>query len=241
MGVSDLVGGDQGAGVALGESRARVLAVLQDAGGPLGVDDVASRVGLHANTARFHLDGLVESGLVDRSTEEREQPGRPRVLYTAKPGTPRVGRRSYRLLAEILASYLAAGVPQPTQAAKRAGQAWGRFLADRLPPYRRVDAAAATKRLTATLAEIGFEPEAVAAGGQRRILLHHCPFREVAETQRDVVCSIHLGLMQGLLAGIDAPIDAKRLEPFVQPNLCIAHLTSRPETRRGERRNVGDT
>ncbi|MBX6749768.1 MAG: helix-turn-helix domain-containing protein [Micromonosporaceae bacterium] len=228
MTVSELVGGDQGAGATLGESRARVLAVLQDAGGPLGVGEVASRVGLHANTARFHLDGLVESGLVDRSTEERAQPGRPRVLYTARPGTARVGRRSYRLLAEILASYVAAGVPQPTRAARRAGHAWGRFLADRLPPFGRVDAAAATKRLTGTLAEIGFEPEAVTAGRQRRILLHHCPFREVAEAHRDVVCSIHLGLMQGLLASIDAPIDAERLEPFVQPNLCIAHLTGRP-------------
>jgi predicted ArsR family transcriptional regulator len=235
MSVSELVGGDQGAGTALGESRARVLAVLQEADGPLGVGEVAARVALHPNTVRFHLDGLVESGLVDRSTEEREQPGRPRVLYMARPGTARVGRRSYRLLAEILASYVAAGVPQPARAATRAGHAWGRFLADRLPPFGRVDAAEATKRLTGTLSEIGFEPEAVTSGRQRRILLRHCPFREVAEAHRDVVCSIHLGLMQGLLASIDAPIDAERLEPFVQPNLCIAHLAGRPAKRRGER------
>lgn len=227
MSVSELVGGDQETGVALSESRARVLAVLQDAGEPLGVAEVASRLGLHANTARFHLDGLVASGLVDRTTEEREQPGRPRILYAAKPGTARPGRRSYRLLAEVLTSFVAARVPQPAREATRAGQAWGRFLSDRLPPFRRVDADTATQRLVSTLAEIGFEPEAVTAGRQRRILLHHCPFREAAEAHRDVVCSIHLGLMQGILAAIDAPIDTQRLDPFVKPNLCIAHLVSR--------------
>jgi predicted ArsR family transcriptional regulator len=225
--VVELVSSGQEAGAALGESRARVLAVLQDAGVALGVGEVASRVGLHANTARFHLDGLVRSGLVDRSREEREQPGRPRILYAAKPGTERAGRRSYRLLAEVLTSCVAAGVAQPARAATRAGQAWGRFLADRPPPFRRLDATAATERLVATLDEIGFEPEAVTTGRQRQVLLHHCPFREVAEASREVVCSVHLGLMQGLLAGIDAPIDAQRLDPFVEPNLCVAHLVGR--------------
>jgi len=33
--------------------------------------------------------------------------------------------------------------------------------------------------------------------------------------------------MQGLLAEIDAPIDTEHLEPFVEPNLCVAHLASR--------------
>ncbi|HEX5996231.1 MAG TPA: helix-turn-helix domain-containing protein [Jiangellales bacterium] len=211
----------------LGESRARVLGELHDAAAPLGVGDVATRVGLHPNTARFHLDALVESGLAERMTEPRDQPGRPRVLYAVRPGTARVGRRSYRLLAEILASYLAAEVPQPARAAVRAGQAWGRFLAARPRPFRRMDAAAATEQLVDALAGIGFVSAAQTVGRQRRVLLHHCPFRETAEEHREVVCSVHLGLMQGLLGAIDAPIDAERLEPFAEPNLCIAHLAGR--------------
>ncbi len=225
--MSELVGPGEESGPALGESRSRVLSVLQDADGPVAVAEVAARVGLHPNTARFHLDGLAESRLVDRTREDREQPGRPRVLYTARPGAAQAGRRSYRLLAEVLTSYFAAGVSQPARAATRAGQAWGRFLSDRLPPFHRVDARAATERLVGTLAEIGFEPEAVTAGRQRRVLLHHCPFREAAQAHPEVVCSVHLGLMQGLLAGIDAPIDAQRLDPFVEPNLCVASLVGR--------------
>jgi len=227
MAVPELLDDDGDGAPALGQSRARVLGVLQDAAGPLGVEDVAQRVGLHANTARFHLEGLVEDGLAERTTQVREEPGRPRVLYAVVPGMARVGRRSYRLLAEILTSYVAAEIPQPSRAAVRAGQAWGTFLADRPPPFSRVDAGAATRQLVAVLDEIGFVPEAVTAGRQRRVLLHQCPFRETAQVHPEVVCSVHLGLMRGLLAAIDAPIDAERLEPFVEPSLCVAHLVSR--------------
>lgn len=227
MTARDLLFTEESTSLALGESRARVLGVLQQTGEPLGVSEIARRVGLHANTVRFHLDALVEAGIVDRTSEEREQPGRPRSLYLARPGTARTGRRSYRLLAEILASYLAAETAQPALAALQAGQAWGRYLVDRPPPFRRVDADSATEQLVSTLDGIGFAPEAVTTGRRRQVLLRHCPFRETAEEHRDVVCSIHLGLMQGMLAELGAPIEAERLDPFVEPHLCIAHLVTR--------------
>jgi predicted ArsR family transcriptional regulator len=232
MTVRDLLHAEESAAPALGESRARVLEVLQQAGQPLGVGEVAKRVGLHPNTARFHLDALVEVEVVDRTSEEREQPGRPRSLYTARPGAARPGKRSYHLLAEILTSYIAAETAQPARAAVQAGQAWGRYLADRPPPFRRIDADAAIGQLVDTLDEIGFAPEAVAAGRQRQILLRHCPFRETAEEHREVVCSIHLGLMQGMLAELDAPIDAERLDPFVEPQLCVTYLSAKAGQRR---------
>lgn len=232
--VRDLLGSDPSTPPALGKSRTRVLAVLQDAGMPLGVADVGSRVGLHPNTARFHLDALVEAGMVERVVEDREQPGRPRTLYAARPHAVPAGQRSYRLLAEILASYVAAQLPQPAEAAVQAGQAWGRYLTERPPPFRRVDPEAATERLVATLEDIGFAPEASTAGRRRRILLRHCPFREAAEEHREVVCSIHLGLMQGVLAELDAPLDADRLDSFVEPSLCVAHLTAKRARKRAK-------
>lgn len=218
---------------ALGESRARVLEALQTAAHPLGVDEIAAAVGLHPNTTRFHLDGLVEQGLIERASEPRETRGRPRALYTAVPGAARAGRRSYQLLAQILTSYLAS-TRHPDQAASTAGEAWGHFLAERPAPFGRVKATEATERLVAVLDRIGFAPESSTAGGRRKILLRHCPFREAAEEHGEVVCSVHLGLMRGVLAQLDAPLDAARLDRFVEPNLCIAHLaaTARPRTRR---------
>lgn len=217
-----------------------MLAVLRAASAPLGVEEIAGQVRLHPNTTRFHLDALVEAGLAERASEEREKPGRPRTLYTATPDGARSGTRSYRLLAEILTSYLASRTKQPGQAALKAGRAWGRFLTERPAPFRRVDAAAATEQLVETLADIGFAPEAVTSGRKRQILLRHCPFREAAEDHRDVVCSIHLGLMQGMLSELDAPLEAQQLDAFVEPNLCVAHLAARGGTAGRARRRAGE-
>ena len=225
--VSTLIG-EGGEQQILGASRLRVLALLQDAGRPLGVADVAATARLHANTARFHLDGLVDAGLVDRATESRDQPGRPRALYVARPGSARGGQRSYRLLAEILTDYLASHTARPAKEALAAGRRWGRQLAQtpsRMRPRRRlVDAAAATRELVAMLDDVGFEPQARTLRRERQVLLRHCPFRETAVEHEDVVCAVHLGLMQGMLSELDAPITAERLDPFVEPSLCVAHL-----------------
>lgn len=219
-------------GVQLGASRARTLEVLHDAGRPVGVQEIAGLVGLHVNTARFHLDGLVGAGLAVRTKESRREPGRPRVVYSAEPGGRQVGQRSYRLLSEILISFLAAAVAVPADAAIDAGRAWGRYLVDRPAPFQRVDADEAFARLTDILAEIGFDPEPTGTGKKRQIRLHHCPFREVAKEHPEVVCSIHLGLMQGALTEMNAPLTTDRLEPFLEPALCLGHLTAKPATGR---------
>ncbi|MBB1151661.1 helix-turn-helix transcriptional regulator [Amycolatopsis dendrobii] len=219
---------DPPASRALGESRARVLAALRSAGSPVAVQDVAEQVGLHANTARFHLDGLVGSGLAERRAEDRTRPGRPRTVYVAIAEEAAEGRRSYRLLAEMLTGLIAENVADPGKAAESAGEAWGRYLADRPPPTRLVDEAEGIRRLSTVLSGAGFAPE---PGGDV-IRLRHCPFREIAEERRDVVCGLHLGLMRGVLDEVRAPLTAERLEPFVEPSLCLAHLRPTGKRRR---------
>lgn len=227
----DVSRADPSSGPPLGSSRARVLAALRDVGSPTAVGEIADRVGLHTNTARFHLDGLVELGLAERVIEDRTVPGRPRALYVATANAVETGRRSYRLLAQILTSYFATHTRHPEQAAIKAGEAWGQFLTDAQPPFRRLDAPGAVGRLVDALDGLGFAPEAVTAGRQRRVLLHHCPFRETAVEHGEVVCSVHLGLMRGMLRKMEAPLEAQRLDQFVEPNLCVAHLVKSPSPR----------
>jgi predicted ArsR family transcriptional regulator len=235
VGMSELTLTDPGAGSVLGESRGRVLDMLRTAGEPVGVQDIAERSGLHPNTARFHLDGLVDAGLAEREAEERSHPGRPRMVYRAAATDVSAGQRSYRLLAEMLTSLVADALPQPDQAAIATGEAWGRYLAERPAPSQRVDAAEGARRLSIVLADAGFAPEVVDDPVNPVIRLRHCPFREIAEQHHDVVCSLHLGLMRGVLAEVRAPLKADRLEPFVEPSLCLAHLT--PAQRRPTRPN----
>jgi predicted ArsR family transcriptional regulator len=215
------------AGAPLGQSRARVLDLLRAAGSPAGVRDIADQAGLHPNTARFHLDALVDAGLAARAPKERTTPGRPSMAYRAVAGGETMGRRRYRLLAEMLTSLIAGMLPKPGEAAGEAGREWGRYLTEQPPPYQRLDAGEAVERLTATMAEIGFAPEAVTDGTQYQLRLRQCPFREVAENHQDVVCQLHLGLMQGALAQMRAPVTADRLQPFAEPSLCIAYLATR--------------
>lgn len=217
----------------LGRSRADVLDMLRAADGPLGVREVARRMGLHPNTARFHLEALVEAGLAVRETEDRETPGRPRIGYRAVADGP-AGRRRYRLLAEMLTSLIAGTMPEPGSAAEEAGREWGAYLTEQPPPYQRLTAEEALAKLTAIMEELGFAPQAEAdGGGQYRLCLRQCPFREVAQHHQDVICSLHLGLMRGALARMRAPVTADRLDPFVEPSLCVARLTARDDP--GER------
>jgi predicted ArsR family transcriptional regulator len=202
--------------------RGEVLALLRESPVPLSISDVAAATGLHINTIRFHLEGLVADGLADRSTEARDVPGRPRILYTADGEPP--GPRSYQLLAEMLTSLVAA-LPDRRRQAIAAGDAWGRHLVERAKPSHRTTADEAVARLVTMLDATGFQPNASPAPKRGvDISLLHCPFREVAEQHQDVVCSVHLGLIQGALAELRAPLDAVSLEPFVAPHRCVARL-----------------
>jgi predicted ArsR family transcriptional regulator len=210
----------------LGRSRADVLDMLRAANCPLGVREVAQRTGLHANTARFHLEALVEAGLAARGTEDRETPGRPRIGYRAVADSP-VGGRRYRLLAEMLTGLIDGAVAEPAKAAEGAGGEWGAYLAEQPPPYQRLTTAESVTKLTAIMTELGFAPQPEGGeGGQYRLCLRHCPFREVAERHPEVICALHLGMMRGALARMRAPVGVGQLDPFVEPSLCVARLTA---------------
>lgn len=224
-----------------GPRRREVLDTLRAAGTPIGVADVAARIGVHPNTARFHLDALVADGSAERSLDDPSGPGRPRTVYVPRRGMDRGGVRGYDLLAEILLSRLAETGTGAGEEATEAGRAWGRFLIARVPPFRQPTPGEAVARLTGLLAELGFAPDPVpgrdggrggagaGAGGDagevpERIRLRHCPFLELAEEYRALVCPLHLGLMQGALTELRAPVAATGLEPFAEPDACLAHL-----------------
>jgi predicted ArsR family transcriptional regulator len=204
-----------------------VLDVLRAAAGPVGIAQVAAAVGVHPNTARFHLDALVEQGAVVRTLDDPSGPGRPRVMYAPRPGMDRGGARRYQTLSRILVSSLASGAAAEADALA-AGRAWGAHLVQSPPPFTRTGERQAVGALSALLADLDFEPRHVPEPGTPgRIRLEHCPFLELAEEYGRVVCPLHLGLIQGALARLEAPVRAEKLQPFAEPGACLVHLAAR--------------
>lgn len=213
---------DSTAEIAIGSSRAEVVSELRAAKGQLTAAAVAERTGLHLNTARFHLDGLVDDGLATRTVQDRATPGRPRILYSIRAGA--TGPRSFGLLAEMLTGVIAS-LDGAGQAAINIGQKWGRQLVESVASAQLLNADEALARLNSVLDAVGFQPEiSRLRDGKVEVNLHHCPFQEVAERHTDIVCALHLGLMQGTLSELGAPFDAESVVPFVKPDLCTATL-----------------
>lgn len=205
--------------------RRRIVELLTD-GGPQDARELADRLQLHVTTVRAHLTVLEEGGLVASSPEQRDRPGRPRLLYEATDvAQDEGGADGYRFLAEVLAGHLAATAGDPSAAAEQAGTAWGRFLVDAPAPFTHVERRDAIDRLVALLDTFGFAPglddsEAAAP----RILLRRCPFLQVAREHQDVVCAIHRGIMRGALDELGVDVVVRDLIPFVEPDLCVSHL-----------------
>ncbi|OMC09908.1 transcriptional regulator [Mycobacterium sp. IS-836] len=201
--------------------RREVLRVLRASPDPMSIVAIADVLGVHPNTVRFHLDSLVGDGQVEQVEPGRKGPGRPPLMFAAVRQMDRGGTRHYRLLAEILTAAFAAE-RDPRAKALAAGRAWGRKLESL--PTDATNAEDAIDHLVDVLDDLGFAPERRAAGGEQQVGLRHCPFLEVAENRTNVICPVHLGLMQGAMESWGAPVAVDRLDEFVEPDLCLAHL-----------------
>lgn len=198
------------------DSRVRILRLLQERQDLTTVDDVATAVGLHVNTAREHLDRLVATGFVERQVEHRTVRGRPRMLYRSIGGAAAavVDARAHNHMISLLLEGYGRALESPADAAEEAGRAWAARLgcpgaAGSADPAG--DAAAQIEALRRHLEDLGFEPEVQPASLSLR--LHHCPFEGVPSENRGVVCAAHLGLAQGVLARHEGPLAASALGP----------------------------
>jgi predicted ArsR family transcriptional regulator len=206
-------------------SRLRLLDALRASDRPLDVRELAAACGLHVTTVRFHLDVLTDAGMVTSRAGRSATRGRPRRLYTpASRAVVPGGQTGYELLSAILAAYWAGDRDERVHRAEQAGWAWAGRRAAPAPTVAAATLAEAAVHVNAVFAELGFDPELARDGQTLQIRLHACPFRAVAATHPEVVCSMHLGLLRRTLADVDAPPAAVSLQPFVQPHLCLAEI-----------------
>lgn len=202
--------------------RQTIVDFIKASDSPVTVAAIADGLGIHPNTVRFHLDDLVARGQVERVPGDTAGPGRPPHVFRTRRGMDPEGPRSYRLLAEIALGAIATG-PDPTSQALATGRTWGAFLLGRPPSATTVTEEEAMGRLLELLAELGFSPERSPGNA---IGLRNCPFLELVDSHAQILCPLHLGVMQGAMTVLTTDVAVDRLEPFAEPGLCLAHVTT---------------
>lgn len=199
--------------------RARIVDELRRAPAGLDAAGLAERLGLHANTVRFHLGVLADAGLVESRASACATRGRPRIVYRVARGASHDSTEEHRLLATILTGAVAEDAEGPRRA-EAAGRAWGRFLVRPPLPLVRIADEAAEAEVVALLEQQGFEAEACPG----EIRMHRCPFHDLAEAHPEVVCAVHRGLIDGALEELGSDLELAELDVFPEPDLCIARL-----------------
>lgn len=214
----------------LGEPVRRRVYEHAAAAGPVDRETVAAAAGIGRSLAAFHLDRLVEAGLLQASFRRRTGrsgpgAGRPAKFYARPPHDAiavSLPPRRYELAAGLFAAGLertADGRMAALEVAREAGLAAGRAATRASRAARRGGRAPSRLALVRLLDERAFEPRTRADGG---IDLGNCPFRDLATHHRDLTCGANLALLAAMaesLAG--AGLAAKRQDP---PEPCCVTL-----------------
>jgi predicted ArsR family transcriptional regulator len=199
-------------------------------GEPVSRDDAANAVGISRPLAAYHLDKLVDDGLLEARYQRRggrQGPGagRPAKHYVRADRQLELSlpARDYAALAELLAGAVEA---DPSGAAKTAlnraaaslGAELGAGAASHPSPDGDPDEVLAV--LCQALAARGYEPYEDTDGSIR---LRNCPFDRIAAHHRQLVCGANHAMLQALSDQLDGhpPVRAV-LDP--QPGRCCVAL-----------------
>src|SRR5581483_4181354 len=182
----------------------------------VGVTELARTCGVHENTVRLHLRGLVETGLVAQETEIPPHRGRPGYRYRVTATDPVADASAYRHLSMWLAQAV-----RGRWDARTAGRRAGAQASAALDPTGRHDP------LLAFFTDEGFAPRwETGSGGTAVLVLGRCPFATAAHADPRTICALHLGLAEGLAASAGLTVDG--LRPSAEPGQGECHLRVRP-------------
>lgn len=213
--------------------RRRMYLFIRSEARPVSRDEAAAHVGISRKLAAFHLDKLVERGLLVAHYARisgRTGPGAGRSSKLYEPSGIEVEvsipQRRYDLVGEALVDALADDDGAALEAAKRAANRKGRALGQDVKSRLRLRPPGGERALAIaedTLAEQGYEP--YRDGDSVR--LRNCPFHRLAQQAPDIVCALNRELVDGLLRGLgNASVDAT-LDP--RPGQCCVRLTARSD------------
>lgn len=217
--VSEANRADIAAVAALDEpARRRLYGYVSSRYEPVSRDAAAEALAMPRQTAAFHLDKLVDVGLLSiefARLSGRSGPGagRPAKLYRrAERGVVvQLPERSYELAGQLLA--------RAVEDAERTGQTPRAALAQGASELGRTlggGIAPTDEDVMAVLERCGYEPR---IEGQD-VVLANCPFHSLAQQHTALVCGMNLDLISGILEGAGCVHRRARLAPR-QAHCCV--------------------
>jgi predicted ArsR family transcriptional regulator len=200
-------------------ARARILEELRDSDAGLDTNALAGIVELHPNTVRWHLKVLTRQGLVRSASVAGHRRGRPSLVYRLTAAGFVEGRDEYQLLAAMLTTIVAESADSKT-GPYEAGMRWGRYLHHKPSPTEPTDDQTTVKRVIELLDEHGFDAEPDGT----TVCMHRCPFNDLAQTNPEIICTLHHGIIDGALEEAGSRLRVSAIHPFAKPTLCTATL-----------------
>ncbi|MFN2557542.1 MAG: helix-turn-helix transcriptional regulator [Nitriliruptorales bacterium] len=191
------------------ETRWRIYEQIRHAGRPLSRQEVAERVGIPVRLAAFHLERLLEVGML--TANYARPPGRsgPGAGRTAKYYAPTdleldlsIPQRRYELVGTMLVQALQATAQgEPAyEAASSVAAGHGREIGEGTGQRRPRRAEHQRRRtLTNLLEDLAYEPYHTPEGG---IALRNCPFHFLARRAPELVCAMNHAFLSGILDGL---------------------------------------
>src|SRR5215216_3511480 len=217
----------------LGDPLRRALyRFVAERGVPVSRDDAAAAVGISRPLAAYHLDKLIDDGLLEpryhrRSDRRGPGAGRPAKHYVRADRQIELSlpARDYAALAELLAGAVEAdpsGAAQAalSRAAATLGAELGTQAATRTQPDGDPEQVLAAVRQA--LASRGYEPYEDVDG---TIRLRNCPFDRIAAQHRQLVCGVNHAMLQALTDQVDGDPPTVRAVLDPQPGRCCVTLT----------------
>jgi predicted ArsR family transcriptional regulator len=203
------------------DTRFRLYRYLRLSGRPVSVRELSARLSLHPNTLRPHLRRLEQVGLVARETRRASGVGRPQTLYSVVDQPAEASEGEFRLLAEILAAMVRGR--RARDRARELATEWGAYLVrrDAPKPGARPPAGRHLATLQEAMARAGFDPRFRRTEDRAvEISMRDCPFRDLLDEHGDLVCSVHRGLLEGMLAEIRPSLRMIEFAPLTDRSLC---------------------
>lgn len=192
-------------------ARRRIFEFVRRARRPVNRDDVAGEVGISRKLAAFHLDKLLERGLLKSHYARppgRSGPGAGRSAKYYEPSEEQIDvsipPRRYDLAGELLLEAVLGEAPGETapQAALRVAREHGLRIGDEQRTQRKLRALGPERALVVAreiLEELGFEPYSEERG---TLALRNCPFHSLARQAPDLVCAMNQAFIDGMLRGL---------------------------------------